>query len=81
MKKLKMIILVAGALFFTVNAAAQGSETSFFSSTKAAGPGVGGGDSDVEDPIDTTPIDDYLPLLVIGAGLIALRFRKQLLKK
>ena len=31
------------------------------------------------DP-DPTPIDDYLPLLVIGAGLVALRFRKQLLK-
>lgn len=31
-----------------------------------------------QDP-DTTPIDDYLPLLVIGAGLVALRFRKQLL--
>ncbi|MFV0225506.1 hypothetical protein NZD85_13580 [Empedobacter stercoris] len=29
---------------------------------------------------DPTPIDDYLPLLVIGAGLVALRFRKQLLK-
>ena len=26
------------------------------------------------------PIDDYLPLLVIGAGLIALRFRKQIVK-
>lgn len=39
-----------------------------------------------DDPIDPspdqdpTPIDDYLPLLVIGAGLVALRFRKQLLK-
>lgn len=32
-----------------------------------------------QDP-DPTPIDDYLPLLVIGAGLVALRFRKQLLK-
>lgn len=31
------------------------------------------------DP-DPAPIDDYLPLLVIGAGLVALRFRKQLLK-
>lgn len=29
---------------------------------------------------DPAPIDDYLPLLVIGAGLVALRFRKQLLK-
>lgn len=34
-----------------------------------------------EDPTGTSPIDDYLPLLVIGAGLIALRYRKQLLKK
>lgn len=33
-----------------------------------------------QDPADPTPIDDYLPLLVIGAGLVALRFRKQLLK-
>ncbi|MFV0198787.1 hypothetical protein OBK01_11325 [Empedobacter falsenii] len=31
-----------------------------------------------EDP--AAPIDDYLPLLVIGAGIVALRFRKQLLK-
>ncbi|WP_291098743.1 MULTISPECIES: hypothetical protein [unclassified Empedobacter] len=31
------------------------------------------------DP-DPAPIDDYFPLLVIGAGLVALRFRKQLLK-
>ncbi|WP_291064048.1 MULTISPECIES: hypothetical protein [unclassified Empedobacter] len=41
---------------------------------------------DTDDPTDPdpdqdpTPIDDYLPLLVIGAGLVALRFRKQLLK-
>ncbi len=33
-----------------------------------------------EDPEPNAPIDDYLPLLVIGAGLVALRFRKQLLK-
>ncbi|WP_152606124.1 hypothetical protein [Empedobacter falsenii] len=29
---------------------------------------------------DPTPINDYFPLLVIGAGLVALRYRKQLLK-
>ncbi|WP_313254575.1 hypothetical protein [Empedobacter sp.] len=36
--------------------------------------------NDLSADTDPAPIDDYLPLLVIGAGLVALRFRKQLLK-
>ncbi|WP_334124641.1 hypothetical protein [Empedobacter brevis] len=83
MKNIKQIILVAGALLCTIGASAQENKISFFESnnqneSSAARPGVGG--TDVSDP-DPLPIDDYLPLLVIGAGLVALRFRKQLLKK
>ncbi len=84
MKNIKQIILVAGALLCTIGASAQENEISFFESNNqnesSAGPATGGGGTDTEDP-DTTPIDDYLPLLVIGAGLVALHFRKQLLKK
>lgn len=84
MKNIKQIILAAGALLCTIGLSAQENKISFFESNNqnesSAGPGTGGGGTDTEDP-DPTPIDDYLPLLVIGAGLVALRFRKQLLKK
>ncbi|GEM53686.1 hypothetical protein [Empedobacter brevis] len=85
MKNIKQIILVVGALLCTIGVSAQKNKISFFESnnentTSAVDPGTGGGGADTEDP-DPTPIDDYLPLLVIGAGLVALRFRKQLLKK
>lgn len=35
---------------------------------------------DLSDDPTPTPINDYFPLLVIGAGLVALRYRKHLLK-
>ena len=82
MKNIKQILLVAAALLYTVNVSAEEKEITFFEtnnqSTNAVGPGPGGGGTDDPDP--ASPIDDYLPLLVIGAGLVALRFRKQLLK-
>lgn len=85
MKNIKQILLIAGVLLYTTAASAQDNEISFFNSgsqnenSKAAGPGFGG--TNEPDPETTAPIDDYLPLLVVGAGLVALRFRKQLLKK
>ncbi|MDM1139212.1 MULTISPECIES: hypothetical protein [Empedobacter] len=83
MKNIKQIILVAGVLHCSIGLSAQENKISFFESTNqnesSARPGTGGGGTDVEDA-DPAPIDDYLPLLVIGAGLVALRFRKQLLK-
>ena len=82
MKNIKQVLLVTVALLCTVNASAEEKEITFFEtnnkSTNAVGPGTGGGGTDDPDP--ASPIDDYLPLLVIGAGLVALRFRKQLLK-
>ena len=84
MKNIKQILLVAAALLYTVNVSAEEKEVTFFEtknqSTNAVGPGTGGGGTEGSDPDPAAPIDDYLPLLVIGAGLVALRFRKQLLK-
>lgn len=84
MKNIKQILLVVAALLCTLNASAQENEITFFETSNAnadGGPGTSGGGADDSDPAPgTTPIDDYLPLLVIGAGLVALRFRKQLLK-
>ena len=83
MKNIKQVVLVVGAVLCTLNASAQENEITFFETsnqnTSSAGPGTGGGGTGDEDPAPA-PIDDYLPLLVIGAGLVALRFRKQLLK-
>lgn len=81
MKNIKNILLIAGALLCTINTSAQEEETSFFGSQSLAGPNTGGGTDDADpDPNPAAPINDYLPLLVIGAGLVALRYRKQLLK-
>ncbi|MGV0925021.1 hypothetical protein [Empedobacter tilapiae] len=86
MKNIKQILLIAGALFYTATVSAQENETSFFNSgsqneNSKAGPGDSGGGTNEPDPEPNAPIDDYLPLLVLGAGLVALSFRKQLLKK
>ncbi|TGN22945.1 hypothetical protein [Empedobacter tilapiae] len=81
MKNIKQILLIAGALFCTATVSAQKDKTSFFNSKSSALPGHDGGGTNEPDPEPNAPIDDYLPLLVVGAGLVALRFRKQLLKK
>ena len=80
MKKIKKLTFLF-CLMSTMTFANDGErDFQFFSGSssesKAADPDVFGTD---DDP--AAPIDDYLPLLVIGAGIVALRFRKQLLKK
>lgn len=85
MKNIKQILLIVGVLFYTTAASAQDNEISFFNSgsqneNSKARPGDSGGGTNEPDPEPNAPIDDYLPLLVVGAGLVALRYRKQLLK-
>ncbi len=84
MKNLKYFTLLFCLISMVTFAKNDDNKVSFFESkaneakaTTAESPtdpeGGSGGD-------DASPIDDYLPLLVIGAGLIALRFRKQIVK-
>ncbi len=79
MKNLKYTLIVVAGLLYTVNVSAQESKTSFFESSAetAASPGTGGGGSDEVD-VDPAPINDYLPLLLVGGLAVAFYNRKKL---
>ncbi|HJD87326.1 MAG TPA: hypothetical protein K8W08_07735 [Empedobacter falsenii] len=80
MKNIKKITLLFCLMSTVTFANTEKGGIRFFenksSETANAGP------SDLDPGADpAAPINDYLPLLLIGAGLVALRFRKQLLNK
>lgn len=79
MKNLKYTLIVIAALIYTSNLTAQKSEISFFENPAetAASPGTGGGGTDEED-VDPAPINDYLPLLLVGGLAVAFYNRKKL---
>lgn len=81
MKNIKKITLLFGLMSTVTFANTEEGGIRFFESNnttqKADNTDDPNGPSTDPDP---TPINDYFPLLVIGAGLIALRYRKQLLK-
>ena len=83
MKNLKISILIITGLFISSTAMAQNS-INFFESISndepTAGlndPGTDGGVG-VDDPYQEAPIDDYLPLLIIGGVALAYFNRKKI---
>ncbi|WP_413533899.1 hypothetical protein [Empedobacter brevis] len=78
MKNIKKITFLFCLMSTMTFANSQEGGISFFESRTTDSDGPNGPSPD-PDP-DPAPINDYLPLLVIGAGLVALRYRKQLLK-
>ncbi|MFV0182467.1 hypothetical protein OBK15_09885 [Empedobacter falsenii] len=85
MKNIKKITLLFCLMSTVTFANTEKGGIRFFESNnttqKADDPTDPSPDQDPDQDPDPTPIDDYLPLLVIGAGIVALRFRKQLLNK
>ncbi|WP_291073278.1 hypothetical protein [Empedobacter sp. UBA5987] len=81
MKNIKKITLLFCLMSTVTFANTEEGGIRFFESNNTSQKAEAPSDPDPsEDPTGTAPIDDYLPLLVIGAGIVALRFRKQLLK-
>ncbi len=84
MKKQFKHILV-GSLFlllpFTHLHAEEGdSGISFFSENKTTDTNPPGHSTD-DDPEDTSPIDNYLPILFIASIAIAIKYQKEILPK
>lgn len=79
MKNIKKITLLFCLVSTITFAKSEEGGVRFFENKSSQTANADPGDPDPgADP--AAPINDYLPLLVIGAGLVALRYRKQLLK-
>ena len=79
MKNLKYTLIVIAGLLYNVDVAAQKDGISFFDSpTKDPGTGVGQDDGPADGDPDPSPINDYLPLLVVGGLAVAFYNRKKL---
>ncbi|MFV0219855.1 hypothetical protein OBK23_09275 [Empedobacter falsenii] len=80
MKNIKKITLLFCLMSTVTFANTEEGGIRFFESNNTTQKADDPTDPPLDNDADPAPIDDYLPLLVIGAGLVALRFRKQLLK-
>jgi len=80
MKNIKKITLLFCLMSTVTFANTEKGGIRFFESNNTTQKADDPNDPPLDNDADPAPIDDYLPLLVIGAGLVALRFRKQLLK-
>lgn len=79
MKNIKKIALLFCLISTITFAKSDEDGVHFFENKSSETANAGPSDPDPgADP--AAPINDYLPLLLIGAGLVALRYRNQLLK-